>query len=134
MPVGRLVSDPAQKAKVPRSYGTRSETPLAAADTMLTCDVLLCEGCSMEAAMSNDPGNSLSAALLLIMSFYSSAAWSAGSSTNAHAQLDQPSARETSALSADEQKKLKEELTKARDRQNARVTTKEAPAPKSKKP
>ena len=83
--------------------------------------------------MSNEPGNSLLAVLALILSFYVSAAWGAGSSI-AYAQLDQPSAHETPALSADEQRKLKEELTKARDRQKARVMTKEAPAPRSKKP
>ena len=75
------------------------------------------------------------AALMLSMSFYSSAAQPVGLSKSVHAQLETPFGRETPAMSADERKKLREELTKARDRQNGRVkATEPAAAPKSKKP
>ena len=80
-------------------------------------------------------------ALMLSLSCCGSAAQPAGSSTRAYAQLETPSGRETPAMSADERKKLTEELTKARDRQNNRVKAKEPaqepkskPVPKSKKP
>lgn len=52
----------------------------------------------------------------------------------ASAQLDQPPARETPALTADEVSKLKKDLAKTRDRQNSQAKPNETPAPKSKKP
>ena len=80
------------------------------------------------------------AALMLGLSFCGSASEPAGSSARTYAQVETPPGRETPALSADERKKLTEELTKARDRQNDRVkgkepvlTPKSQPA-KSKKP
>ncbi len=73
------------------------------------------------------------AAVMLSLPFCGSAAQPAGSPASPNAQLETPTGRETPALSADERKKLREELTKARDRQNARVKAKEpAQAPKSK--
>jgi hypothetical protein len=49
--------------------------------------------------------------------------------------FDRPPANEQPALTKDEQSKLKDDLTKARDRQNSQVKTKEAaPATKTKKP
>ena len=49
--------------------------------------------------------------------------------------FDRPPANEQPALTKDEQSKLRDELTRARDRQSSQVKTKEtAPAPKSKKP
>lgn len=73
------------------------------------------------------------AALILGLSFCGSEAQPARSPTNEYVQVETPTGRETPALSADERKKIKEELTKARDRQNGRMKTKEpAQAPKSK--
>lgn len=81
------------------------------------------------------------AALMLSLSFCGSAAQPAVASTSDYAQLETPGGRETPAMSADERKKLREELTKARDRQNNRVKAKEPahapeskPVPKSKNP
>ena len=83
--------------------------------------------------MSRNGKAALRAALLLSLSFCGSAVLPAGASTRDYAQLETPSGRETPAMSADERKKLREELTKARDRQNNRVKAKEpAQAPKSK--
>ena len=49
--------------------------------------------------------------------------------------FDRPPTSEQPALTKDEQSKLKDELTKARDRQNSQVKTKEAgPPSKTKKP
>ena len=85
--------------------------------------------------MSRNRKTALLAALMLSLSFRGGAAQPTGSSTNAYAQLETPPARETPAMSVDERKKLREELTKARDRQNDRVKAKEgASAAKSKKP
>jgi hypothetical protein len=73
------------------------------------------------------------AALMLGLSFCGGAAQPAGRSTSDYAQVETPPGREMPAMSADERKKLREELTKARDRQNDRVKAKEpAAAPKSK--
>lgn len=73
------------------------------------------------------------AALMLSLSCCGSVAQPAVASTSNYAQLETPSGREMPAMSADERMKLKEELTKARDRQNNRVKAKEpAQAPKSK--
>lgn len=75
------------------------------------------------------------AALIFGLSCWASAAHPDGSLTGDYAQLETPSGRDTPAMSADERRKLREELTKARDRQNNRVKAKEpAQAPKSKKP
>jgi hypothetical protein len=90
----------------------------------------------MEPPMLKDGTFALSAALMLGLSFCNSAALAAEASTHAYAQLqDRPPARETPALTIDEQKKLKEQLTHARDRTKARVKENDAgPAPKTKKP
>jgi len=49
--------------------------------------------------------------------------------------FDRPASREQPALTADERTKLRDELTKARDRQNAQAKGKEAtPAARPKKP
>ena len=49
--------------------------------------------------------------------------------------FDRPPASEQPALTKDEQSKLRDELTKARDRQNSQTKTKEAaPAQKTKNP
>jgi hypothetical protein len=83
--------------------------------------------------MSRNGKTVLFAALVLSLSFCGVAAQLVGLSTRAYAQLETPAPRDTPALSADERKKLREELTKARDRQNNRVKAKEpAPAAKSK--
>ncbi|WP_298261190.1 hypothetical protein [Bradyrhizobium sp.] len=81
------------------------------------------------------------AALMLSLSFCGSVAQPVGAPTSVYAQVETPAGRETPALSADERKKLREELTKARDRQNDRVKAKEPtqvpkskPVPRSKKP
>ena len=85
--------------------------------------------------MSRNGKTALFATLMLSLSFCGGAAQLPGSSTRAYAQLETPAARDRPALNADERKKLREELTKARDRQNDRVKAKEPAAPsKSKKP
>ena len=85
--------------------------------------------------MSRNAKAELLAALILGLPFCGSVAQPAGSSMSDYAQLETPPGREAPALSADERKKIKDELTKARDRQNDRVKAKEpSPASKSKKP
>lgn len=76
------------------------------------------------------------AVLALGLSLSHSLAFAAEPSKSAYpGAFDRPPANEQPALTKDEQSKLKNELTKARDRQNSQVKTKEtAPAPKSKKP
>ena len=76
------------------------------------------------------------AVLALGLSLSHSAAFAAEPSKSAYpGAFDRPPANEQPALTKDEQSKLKDELTKARDRQSSQVKTKEtAPAPKSKKP
>ena len=76
------------------------------------------------------------AALAVGLSLTHSAAFAAEPSKNAYpGAFDRPPANEQPALTKDEQSKLKDDLTKARDRQNSQVKTKEAtPAPKKKKP
>jgi hypothetical protein len=78
----------------------------------------------------------LLAVLALGLSLSHSAAFAAEPSKNAYpGAFDRPPANEQPALTKDEQSKLKDDLTKARDRQNSQVKTKEAaPVPKSKKP
>lgn len=83
--------------------------------------------------MSRNGKTVLPAALMLSLSFCSSSANPAGSPVSDYAQVETPSGRDTPAMSADERKKLRDELTKARDRQNNRVKAKEpAQGPKSK--
>jgi len=76
------------------------------------------------------------AVLALGVSLSHSEAFAAEPSKNAYpGAFDRPPANEQPALTKDEQSKLKNELTKARDRQNSQVkTTEAAPASKSKKP
>jgi hypothetical protein len=76
------------------------------------------------------------AALALGLSLSCGGAFAAEPSKNAYpGAFDRPPANEEPALTKDEQSKLKDELTKARDRQNSQVKTREAaPMPKSKKP
>ena len=76
------------------------------------------------------------AVLALGLSLTHSGAFAAEPSKNAYpGAFDRPPANEQPALTKDEQSKLKNELTKARDRQNSQMKTKEAaPASKSKKP
>jgi hypothetical protein len=72
------------------------------------------------------------AALLMGLSFCAGAA--PPLSARAYAQLETPVEHDRAALSADERRKLREELTKARDRQNDRAKAKEsAPAARPKK-
>ena len=75
------------------------------------------------------------AALALGFSLCPGAAFAAEPSRSAFpSAFDRPPASEQPSLTKDEQSKLKDELTKARDRQNSQVKTKDAaPAPKSKK-
>ena len=75
------------------------------------------------------------AALTLALLSCHSAALAAERSTGTFpGAFDRPASREQPALTADERTKLKDELTKARDRQNAQVKGKEAtPAAKPKK-
>jgi len=76
------------------------------------------------------------AALALGLSLTQSEAFAAEPSKNAYpGAFDRPPANEQPALTKDEQSKLKDDLTKARDHQNSQVKTKEAtPAPRTKKP
>jgi hypothetical protein len=75
----------------------------------------------------------LATAALLGSSFCGSAPCAAGSSYP-HVQ-DQPPTREKPALTVNEQSKLKEELTNARNRQTSQVKARDGTAqPKSKKP
>jgi hypothetical protein len=76
------------------------------------------------------------AVLALGLALSHSATFAAEPSKNAYpGAFDRPPANEQPALTKDEQSKLKDDLTKARDRQNSQVKTKEAaPLPKSKKP
>jgi hypothetical protein len=75
------------------------------------------------------------ATLMLGLWLCSSAASAGESSKGAYpGAFDRPPASEQPALTKDEQSKLRDELTKTRDRQNSQVKTKEeAPAPGSKK-
>jgi hypothetical protein len=75
------------------------------------------------------------AALALGLSLSHSEAFAAEPSKSAYpGAFDRPPASEQPALTKDEQSKLRDELTRARDRQNSQVKTKEAAPPKSKKP
>jgi len=75
------------------------------------------------------------ASLVLGLTFCGTATLAAGSSMRAYAQLETPRPRETPALTADEQKKIKEQLIGARDRQNSQLRAKDAVTSKgSKKP
>ncbi|SHN87100.1 hypothetical protein SAMN05444170_6998 [Bradyrhizobium erythrophlei] len=76
------------------------------------------------------------AALALGLALTHSGAFAAEPSKNAYpGAFDRPPVNEEPALTKDEQSKLKDDLTKARDRQNSQVKTKEAtPALKTKSP
>jgi hypothetical protein len=75
------------------------------------------------------------AALALGLSLSHSALAAEPSKSAYPSAFDRPPSSEQPALTKDEQSKLKNELTKARDRQSSQVKTREAvPAPKSKKP
>ena len=85
-----------------------------------------------EAPMSQNGIAASLAALLVGLSFCAGAA--PPSSARAYAQLETPVEHDRAALSADERRRLREELTRARDRQNDRVKAKEsAPAARPKK-
>jgi len=88
--------------------------------------------------MSKNERTILLAVLALGLSLAQGGTFAAELSKNAYpGAFDRPPppANEQPALTKDEQSKLKDDLTKARDRQNSQVKTREAPAaPKSKKP
>ena len=86
--------------------------------------------------MSRNEKISPMAALALALALCHSRALAAEPPKTAYpGAFDRPPASEQPALTKDEQSKLKDELTRARDRQNSQVKAKEAaPAPKAKKP
>jgi hypothetical protein len=85
--------------------------------------------------MSGHGKITLSVTLMLGVACCGSAALAAQPSASAYAQLNQPPARETPALTPDEVSKLKKDLAGARDRQNSHKKARDgAPPPASKKP
>ena len=80
---------------------------------------------------------SLAAAALLLLGLSISTAWAetAVPKRSAYPQLPDPSRRDGPRMTVDEQQKLKNELTNARDRQSSQAKAKDgAVRPKSKKP
>jgi hypothetical protein len=87
----------------------------------------------MEQPMFESGKISLFAALTLGLLLGPSLA--AETSTRYPPVFEQPPASEKPALTKDEQSKVRDDLAKARDRQNSQVKTRDAtPAPKSKTP
>jgi hypothetical protein len=90
----------------------------------------------MELVMLKYRKNGLSASLILALLLLDSACLAAETTTHPYPPVfDRPPASEKPALSKDEQSKVKNDLAKARDRQNSQMKARDAtPAPKSKTP